>query len=90
MSNSINSQEATRILTENGLDFNISKRALYDGQGNQSSYFGLWNDKSCNCAASQGRKMTLLSVKILHTLLIRIRNSLTAFGLLGSGGRAPC
>jgi hypothetical protein len=49
MNNTINSQEATRILTENGLDFNISKRALYDGQGNRSEYYGLWNDKSGNC-----------------------------------------
>lgn len=49
MNTLINSQEATRILVENGLDFNISKRALYDGQGNRSDYFGLWNDKSGNC-----------------------------------------
>ena len=37
------------IITANGLDFNISKRALFDGTGNPTSYFGLFNDKLNKC-----------------------------------------
>lgn len=48
MNNSIKEQ-AEQICQEHGLDFNISKRGLYDGQGNISGYFGLWNDKADEC-----------------------------------------
>lgn len=48
MNNSIKEQ-AAQICQQHGLDFNISKRGLYDGQGNQSGYFGLWNDKADEC-----------------------------------------
>ena len=37
------------IITANGLDFNISKRALFDGNGNATEYFGLFNDKLNKC-----------------------------------------
>lgn len=37
------------MTTANGLDFNISKRALFDGTGNPTSYFGLFNDKLNKC-----------------------------------------
>lgn len=37
------------ILVGNGLDFNISKRPLIDVDGNESGYFGLFNDKSKKC-----------------------------------------
>lgn len=40
---------ANEIVTENGLDFNISKRALFDGTGNGTGYFGLFNDKLNKC-----------------------------------------
>lgn len=42
-------ERAAQICQENGLDFNISKRGLYDGQGNVSGYYGLWNDKADVC-----------------------------------------
>ena len=48
MNNSIKEQ-AAQICQQHGLDFNISKRGLYDGQGNVSGYYGLWNDKADVC-----------------------------------------
>jgi len=42
----MNKQE---ILVANGLDFNISKRPLFDGDGNTSGYYGLYNDKLGKC-----------------------------------------
>ncbi len=41
--------KANEICGANGLDFNISKRALYDGTGNKAGYFGLFNDKLGKC-----------------------------------------
>lgn len=40
---------AQEILEENGLDFNISKRALSDDDSNPSGFFGLWNDEANKC-----------------------------------------
>lgn len=37
------------IVTASGLDFNISKRPLFDGNGNGTEYFGLFNDKLNKC-----------------------------------------
>lgn len=38
-----------QILEQNGLDFTISKRELFDGNGNGSGYFGLFNDRLNKC-----------------------------------------
>jgi len=38
-----------QILVENGLDFTISKRPLFDDQLNPSGYFGLYNDSINKC-----------------------------------------
>lgn len=38
-----------QILSENGLDFNISKRPLSDPDNNPSGYFGLYNDSLNKC-----------------------------------------
>lgn len=40
---------AQDILTANGLDFNISKRPLFDENQNPSGYFGLYNDSLNKC-----------------------------------------
>lgn len=46
----INTKErATEIVSAHGLDFNISKRALFDEQGNVTGYYGLFNDKINKC-----------------------------------------
>lgn len=37
------------VLEQNGLDFTISKRELFDSNGNGSGYFGLFNDKLNKC-----------------------------------------
>ena len=42
----MNKQE---ILVANGLDFNISKRPLFDSDMNPSGYYGLYNDKLDKC-----------------------------------------
>lgn len=42
-------QTANEIVAANGLDFNISKRALFDGTGNPTEYYGLFNDKLNKC-----------------------------------------
>lgn len=41
--------KANEICVANDLDFNISKRALFDGTGNGTGYFGLFNDKLNKC-----------------------------------------
>lgn len=38
-----------QILSENGLDFTISKRPLFDANQNESGYFGLYNDALNKC-----------------------------------------
>lgn len=38
-----------QILVENGLDFTISKRPLFDADANPSGYFGLYNDGLNKC-----------------------------------------
>lgn len=40
---------AEQILVENDLDFNVSKRALQDADGNPSGYYGLYNDRLNKC-----------------------------------------
>lgn len=45
----IGNQTANEICQANGLDFNISKRALFDSNGNGASYYGLFNDKLNKC-----------------------------------------
>lgn len=46
----INTKErAIEIVSAHGLDFNISKRALFDEQGNVTGYYGLFNDKINKC-----------------------------------------
>jgi len=40
---------AKEICIANDLDFNISKRALFDGAGNKAGYYGLFNDKLDKC-----------------------------------------
>ena len=42
-------KQSAQICQSNGLDFNISKRALFDGLGNPTEYFGLFNDKLNKC-----------------------------------------
>jgi hypothetical protein len=42
-------QSAKEICQENGLDFVISKRPLFDSLCNPSGYFGLWNDSIGKC-----------------------------------------
>ena len=49
METTISNPTATEICQANGLDFNISKRPLFDEGGNVTGYFGLFNDNINKC-----------------------------------------
>lgn len=60
-----------QILSENGLDFTISKRELFDANGNGSGYFGLYNDKLNKCINSVKEGYTISQNEEVVDLVLR-------------------
>lgn len=60
-----------QILSENGLDFTISKRELFDANGNGSGYFGLFNDKLNKCINSVKEGYTISQNEEVVDLVLR-------------------
>ena len=70
---------ASEVCQANGLDFNISKRPLFDAEGNVTGYFGLFNDNINKCihTVKQGYQ-----VSQNHEVVNMVLEGMKSFGQL--------
>jgi len=83
--------KTNEILRKNGLDFNISKRALFDDKGIAANYYGLYNDKLNKCIHTVKEGYTVSQneeiVKMVLTGMQKFGNelSVTKAGVINEG-----
>lgn len=79
METTIINPTASEVCQANGLDFNISKRPLFDAEGNVTGYFGLFNDNINKCihTVKQGYQ-----VSQNHEVVNMVLEGMKSFGQL--------